>query len=125
LLGSGIQKLKAPWRGELKIAASLSWGITRTLLSASSKQAPIALLDVDAHPANVGRHSYVRTNGMESYRLLFRPNRYQLWRGVCHSLITVLAYAFQRNTVKAQWQKGVAALKTPERWAALFSAARA
>jgi len=116
--------LRAPWRDETKIALGLTFRIAGTLLTAASKRTPTKLLDADAHPANVGKHPYVRTNGLESYKLLYRPDRNQLLHGVCHSLITVLAYTLSRKAVSQQWHKGVVALRSPSRWASLFASPR-
>lgn len=108
------------WKGEWQIALGLGAAIAKLLLAPLGTRPRELLLDSDAHPRNVGRDAYVRTNASGSYHRLYKPDRRLLVRGLGQSFQAVLMYKSRGSGVAAEWHARIGAFRSRDWWSDLF-----
>lgn len=80
----------------------------------------VLLLDHEANLSNIGPHAYVKTNGMRSYRLLYKPSRKKILRMVRISLGAWWSYVRYRDKAAKAWAGQIPSLRAPQSWRQIF-----
>ena len=108
------------WQGELRVALGLMVKLGWTLLRGGSRRPSRLLLDVEAHPGNVGAHPYIKTNGVGTYRKSYSPNRRQLANGLVECFKVYRTYRLRRGQVCKQWAENSSSYKSKAWWMGTF-----
>lgn len=121
----GLQKLKTKSmpKSELRIAWLLTKKIVQALLFGSHDKNPVLLMDNQATVINIPSRPYVKTNGIGSYKLLYRPDRTKLRQtlGLCFSVYR--RYKAERGGVAQSWHENIVRLRSSEHWKGVFDEA--
>lgn len=85
------------------------------------RRKPIEIMDYQASIANVGAFPYVKTNGIGSYRLLYRPDQGKLLPLLLECIKTFKSYLKNREQVAKAWRSDILHLRSPKAWAEIFA----
>jgi len=105
----------------LGIYALLFKRVVTVILNGNGSKRPTRLaLDREANVATIGNFPYVKTNSLNTYRLLYVPDRRRLnqllWRGI----LVLWAYMRKREHASAKWRERMPAFKGRENWEQIF-----
>jgi galactofuranosylgalactofuranosylrhamnosyl-N-acetylglucosaminyl-diphospho-decaprenol beta-1,5/1,6-galactofuranosyltransferase len=91
------------------------------LLGAIGKRRkPRVCLDNQVNLATIGNFPYIKTNGLNTYRLLYEPSPASLMELLGKGLLALHAYRKHRQTAAAEWRAGIADLRGREKWEEIF-----
>lgn len=91
------------------------------LVDDNKKTAEFEFLDKDIHPAHIGAHAYIKTNGLKSYKLLYYPDRKKLSSLLKCCLSSYLRYRSQSLETAKKWYNDIHHFRKEEWWSNMFS----
>lgn len=107
-------------KSEVGIALLLARRIFMTLVLGGGKGSPVLLMDAQATVVNIPPGPYVKTNGIGSYKLLYRPDRRMLLKALVDCWRIVRRYKAERSDVSHGWLAGIGALRGNSYWKDVF-----
>ena len=109
-----------PKPGGLKaLAASYLQAMLQTLLLPRTGGTPV-FVDADAHPLNVAARSYVLTNGLRTFHIMFRPSRRRTFAMLWRSLWLARRFRRDQAVVGRDWAEGIVAYRADAYWGQVF-----
>jgi len=107
--------------GRLRISGLLFKRLATVFLNGNGSKRPTRLsMDGEATIATIGNFPYVKTNNLNTYRLLYTPHRkhlnHLLWRGT----IVLLAYLKNRKSASSKWCERIPDLRGRDSWEQIF-----
>ena len=106
--------------GMRAMAKSYLSSALKTLLMPGGLTAPRVLLDADANPLNTGGRSFVLTNGLRTFHILFRPNRFRTFSMLIRAVNKARKFRRDRETVGADWNNRIEDYRTEAFWGKVF-----
>jgi galactofuranosylgalactofuranosylrhamnosyl-N-acetylglucosaminyl-diphospho-decaprenol beta-1,5/1,6-galactofuranosyltransferase len=84
------------------------------------KRHPRLCMDNQANIATIGNFPYVKTNGPNTYRLLYEPDTASLTKLLWKGFAALRAYRKNSKRAAAKWREGITDLRGHERWEQIF-----
>jgi galactofuranosylgalactofuranosylrhamnosyl-N-acetylglucosaminyl-diphospho-decaprenol beta-1,5/1,6-galactofuranosyltransferase len=106
----------------LRITALIAKRITAVMFlgGIGKKRQTRLCMDNQANNATIGNFPYVKTNGPNTYRLLYAPNTVCLMKLLWKGVGALRAYRKNSEVAASKWRHGMNDLRGRERWEQIF-----
>jgi len=94
--------------------------VTVFVTGGRAKRSPLLCMDRHATIATIGNFPYVKTNGLNTYRLLYEPDRSRLNRLLWKGLLVLRDYRTHREGASSQWRGKMSYLRGRDSWEQIF-----
>ena len=105
--------------GVKALAGSYLQAMLRTLLLPRSGSIAV-FADADAHPVNVAGRSYVLTNGLRTYHILFRPSRRRTFAMLVRAARLARRFRREQSAVGQVWAENIGTYRQDAYWGQVF-----
>jgi galactofuranosylgalactofuranosylrhamnosyl-N-acetylglucosaminyl-diphospho-decaprenol beta-1,5/1,6-galactofuranosyltransferase len=90
------------------------------LARAGQGKRPCLVMDSDANLATIGNFPYVKTNGPNTYKLLYSPNRVSLEKLLVDGVRAIIAYRKNAELASVQWRDQMHDFRGRDSWEQIF-----